>query len=89
MTTFVIETYLSREHGERLGDAVSRLRAAVESRSIRGTVRYVRSVFIPEDETCFHVIEATSAKAVEDLSRRATIRAERIVEAQALEPPLD
>jgi len=88
VATYVIETYLSREHADRLPETVDRLREAVESRPNRGTVRYVRSVFIPEDETCFHVIEATSAETVRDLTRRATITAERIVEATALDSTL-
>lgn len=45
-------------------------------------VRYRRSIAIPEDETCFHVFEGRSVEAVEEVSRRAALEYERIVEAR-------
>ena len=69
-------------------------RAAEEAaRSLRDdglAVRYVRSIVIPGDETCFHVFEAPSAEAVREVARRAAIRFERIVpvfEVQPSRPP--
>jgi hypothetical protein len=75
--TYVIETYLSRARPDELDAATARLRAAVEP-----PVRHLRSFFVPEDETCFHVVEAPSLAATEDVSRRARITPDRIVEAE-------
>ena len=44
-------------------------------------MRHVRATVVPEDETCFHVVEAPSREAVADALRRAAIAYERVVEA--------
>jgi hypothetical protein len=44
-------------------------------------VCYVRSLLLPEDETCFHVFDAPSAEALDEASRRAGLPYVRIVEA--------
>jgi hypothetical protein len=36
-------------------------------------VRFVRSVFVPEDETCFCLYEATSAADAREAARRAAL----------------
>jgi hypothetical protein len=41
----------------------------------------VRTTFLPEDETCFHVFEAVSEDAVAEVFRRAGIGSGRIVSA--------
>lgn len=84
MATYVIETYQSRTHPGELDAATSRLRAAVAAApAIEGPVRHVRSFFVPEDEMCFHVVEAPSIETTTELSRRAGLVPERIVEAEA------
>jgi hypothetical protein len=45
-------------------------------------VRYLRSVLVRADETCFHLFEAASEDLVAELGRRAGLRYERIVEAE-------
>jgi hypothetical protein len=58
-------------------------RAAEDAaRSLRDeglAVWYLRSIVIPGDETCFHLFEAPSLEAVDEVARRATVRFERIV----------
>jgi hypothetical protein len=44
-------------------------------------VRYLRTTFLPEDETCFHVFDASSAQDVGEVSRRAGFGTARIVPA--------
>jgi hypothetical protein len=44
-------------------------------------VRYLRSIFVPEDEICFLLFEAASPELVGKASRRAELAYERIVEA--------
>ena len=63
------------------------LRAAILARPQRSSpregtqVRYVRTTFLPDDETCFHVFEAVSEEVVAEVFRRAGIVSGRIVSA--------
>jgi hypothetical protein len=83
VATYVIETYLSRARAAELEPATVRLReAVVAAQTAQGRFRHVRSYFIPEDELCFHVLEAPSLEATIDIVRRAGLSAERIVEAE-------
>jgi len=43
-------------------------------------VRFVRSVFVPEDEACFYLYEAPSAEAVREAARRAALPFARFAE---------
>jgi hypothetical protein len=45
----------------------------------------VRSSFLPADELCLHLIEAESAEAAGEASRRAGMAPERIVEAVSVQ----
>ncbi len=44
-------------------------------------VRYLRTTFLPGDETVFHLFEAPSAEALGQAGRRAELPFQRIVEA--------
>jgi len=74
MTSFLVETY---EPG-------SVMVAAIEARArsaARGTpVRYRRSIYVPADEVCFHLLDGPSAAAVGEVVRRAGISPQRILE---------
>ena len=48
-------------------------------------VRYVRSILIPGDETCLHLVEADSAEDVAEAFEQAGLAADRIVEAVDLQ----
>ena len=48
-------------------------------------VRYVRSILIPGDETCLHLVEADSPERVAEAFERAGLAADRIVEAVDLQ----
>ncbi|MDP8929712.1 MAG: DUF4242 domain-containing protein, partial [Actinomycetota bacterium] len=62
-------------------EAAARARAAADQAARAGTpVRYVRSIFVPEDEICFHVYEAESAALVGETVTAAELGFERIVE---------
>ena len=57
------------------------LRAAAEELRAGGTpVRFLRTVHVPEDDSCFLLFEAPSAAVVGEAVRRATPAAERVVE---------
>jgi hypothetical protein len=57
MPTFLVETYAPAAAG--LPELVAHARAACGD-----GVRHVRTIFVPEDETCFHVLEACSQDAL-------------------------
>ncbi len=82
MTEYVVELYLARLDAECLDIAADQARTAAEELSAEGiNIRYTASIFVPEDETCFHVYEAGSVDEVREASRRAGISVTRIVEA--------
>ena len=51
------------------------------------SVRYLRSILIPDDETCLHLVEAESAEHVAEAFEQAGLKADRIVEAVGLQAP--
>ncbi len=62
--------------------AAIRARTTAEQMTCGGKpIRYLRSIFVPEDETWFHLYEADSPEAVAEASARTGVPFERIVEA--------
>ena len=60
----------------------ARARKAAGHLADAGTdVRYLRAIFVPEDELCLYLLDAVSIEAACDLIRRAGISPNRIVEA--------
>jgi hypothetical protein len=51
------------------------------------TVRYVRSIVIPGDETCLHLVCADSIEQVAEALRAVGLQADRIVEAFSHQTP--
>ena len=63
-----------------------RARAASQQLTSEGRqVRYLRTIFVPQDEICFHLYEAQTADEVGEASLRAQIAYERIVRAVSVE----
>ena len=82
MPRYLVEAYMPRSRASDAGEIGRDARTAAEELAREGTpVRYVRTTFLPEDETCFHVFEAPSAEAVSEVCRRAGIVSGRIVPA--------
>ena len=48
-------------------------------------IRYLRAIFLGDDEVCFHLYEAGSPELVLEASRRAAIPVERVTEAEDVE----
>jgi hypothetical protein len=80
MASFLLETYTTARPGD-VAVLVARARAAAESASAQGyEVRHVRTFLVPDDEMCFHIFDASSAKAVERMAELAELVRGRITE---------
>ena len=73
MPSYLVEIYVPNADDARA--AARQLTRAGES------VRYVRMTFLPEDETCFHLLVAESEEAVAEACHRAGLGSPRIVPA--------
>jgi hypothetical protein len=84
MPEFLLELYVSREAATAASLGAERARSAAEELTRAGTrVRCLRSIFVPEDETCFLLYEADSIGLVQEAARRACLPFERVVETVA------
>jgi hypothetical protein len=80
MSSYLLEAYTPAS--ALLEDVESRVRIAAAEVSESGMpVRYVRSIFVPEDETCFHLLDGPSRDAVAETAQRAGISTPRITKA--------
>jgi hypothetical protein len=79
--TYVVEQYVPAAEAS-LAETAERVRLAADELAREGrSVRYLRSIVIPDDDTCFHVFEGSCADDVREASRRAALDYDRIVEA--------
>lgn len=79
MPEFLVETYLPSSRSTEVEAAAARSRAAAEELAGEGAaIRFVRTTFLPDDETCFHLFEAATHELVEEAARRAGIARARI-----------
>ena len=80
--SYLVETYLARgQAGERVARERRARSAAEELTQESARVRFDRSIHIPEDEICFYVYDAPSARHAADAAERAGLDPFRIVEA--------
>ena len=81
MPEFVIEQYAPRDSRAAVERDAARARRVAQRLSAQGTpVSYIRSFFVPEDETCFHLYRADSIEAVREAAEHARLCFERITE---------
>jgi uncharacterized protein DUF4242 len=82
---YVVELYLPGIADGELDALTARAKAAAAELTRAGTsVRFLRSLFLPEDETYFCVYEAPSQEAAIEASRRAELAFDRVLEAREL-----
>ena len=82
MPSYVVETYLARGLSDERVAREWRARSAAEELTRGATrVRFDHSIHVPEDEICFYVFDAPSARHVGDAAERAGLEPIRIVEA--------
>jgi hypothetical protein len=79
MPEYLVELYNVAADGDspalaRLGD--------------RNPVRYLRSILIPGDATCLHLVEADSVEQVAGAFEQIGLQADRIVEAVGIQGPV-
>ena len=87
MRNFLVESYVPRSQAGEQVQAANRARLEAEAFASEGvSARYIRSIYVPADETCFHLLEAASAEAAAELGRRAFISVDRVVEAVIIAP---
>jgi hypothetical protein len=84
MAEFLLELYVSRTNGVAVERGEKRARIAAEELTEDGTpIRFLRSIFLPEDETCFYLYEAETVEAVREAASRAELTFDRVTEAVA------
>jgi hypothetical protein len=84
MTEFLAELYVPRTTAGAVGHARDRADRATAELTAEGTsVRLLRAIFVPADETCLFLFEAASIDAVRETARRAALSFEHIAEAAA------
>lgn len=83
MPGYLVETYLTRGHAGERSARERRARAAAEelTQETATSVRFERSIHIPEDETCFFVFDAPSSLAAALVAQRAGLEPIRVVAA--------
>ena len=83
MPEFVAEQYRPRTtKADAAGCGARAARLGAEQLTREGTpVEFGRSIFIPEDETCFYIYKADSIEAVRAAAARTSLRFERVLEA--------
>jgi hypothetical protein len=83
MPSYLVEHYLASTGDGVLQAAATNARGAAEALARAGTpIRYVRSMYVAEDELCFHVFEAPSREAVVQAVGRAGLADGRITETE-------
>jgi hypothetical protein len=81
MARFLIELYVARDDAAAVVRRVEAVRLAAEELSRDGLlIGCHRSMFVPEDETCFLVFEADRIEDVELAATQAHLAFERIAE---------
>jgi hypothetical protein len=80
MPSYLVETFQSRQNHRERAARQRRMRRAEDDLRIRGTdIRFVRSIHVPEDEICFLVVEATSAREAALAAEEAGLEPVRVV----------
>ena len=81
MAEFLVEMYASRTAPEAVDLDADRARTAADSLRHDGRqVELLRTIFVPQEETCFFVYEASSADDVREAALLAGLTWDRVVE---------
>jgi hypothetical protein len=82
---FMVERYLPGVTYPKFTEAVQRAASVAAAMTDEGvSVRYVGSVYVPNDECSFCCFEAGNAEAVREANRRAGVPFWRVVHAEVI-----
>jgi hypothetical protein len=81
MPSYLVETYMARGQARQRAARERRARSAADELTrARTHVRFDRSIYVPEDEICFFVFAAPSARDAALAAQRAELDPIRVVE---------
>ena len=80
MPSYLVETYLARSQSRERAACERRARSAAKELT-HDRIRFVRSIYVPEDEICFFVFDAPSGREAALAAQRAALDPIRVVEA--------
>jgi hypothetical protein len=82
VTEYLLELYVARADAVAFERGVEQVRRSAAEHTREGTpVRYLRAIFVPDDETCFLIFEAGSADAVRSVAARAGLEFDHVAAA--------
>ncbi len=82
MSDYLVEVYTPRSPATFAGPGPADVSGAAEELTREGRpVQFVRSILVPEDETCFYFFESQTSEAVSEVATRAGLRFERVLRA--------
>jgi len=85
---YCLEIYLAVGTQAALEEAAKSARAAAESFEARGrSLRYLRSTYLPEDETCLHFFAAASAQDLSEAAAQAGLTCGRVTPSIDVDQP--
>jgi hypothetical protein len=80
LSKYLVEVFVPRSQAQEAQATGNRARAAAEQLGRENVaVRHVRTTYLPDDETCFHVFEAASKEIVREVCWQAGLRWPRII----------
>jgi hypothetical protein len=81
MNEYLVELYVSGAEPEGVGQRTARAQRAARELTAAGIpVRFLRSIFVPADETCLFLFEAPSIDDVHEAARRAALPFDHVAE---------
>lgn len=84
MPEFIVELFVPRARADAVEAVARRARVAAEMLGEHTpSVRFLRSIFVPEDETCFLLYEADTEEAVRRAVETAALPFDRIAKTVA------
>ena len=87
MPNYCLELYLPHAPASRIDEAAADAQRAAGASAGSSRVRYLRTTYLADDETCLHFFEAASVEHVAGAARRAGLAAERIT--RSVDPQKD
>jgi hypothetical protein len=84
VATFIVEIYLSGDADGEPDRTIDRTMAAVAELEASGqAIRFLHSIFVPDDELCLFLFDAGSAELVGEAARLAGLDPDRIARANS------